>query len=374
MDFATKNCFTALAAAAMSFVAFAESNGDKGTLNGAEKYNDAPALLAEQCQNYVDDAGERAVADFGLGILEGADGIFDYASDGCLEEPPPNPMYPEPMEKDALYFGGSDCGRFIPETLVMNDGVRPDVSVITQNGLADDRYVSTIRERLAGKVELPADEDVEKAFGTFVYGVQSGKIDARDALEFNGGRITVTGALAVMKINEILSRNVFRKNKGKHAMYVEESYPIGWMSDYLTPHGLVLKLNAEKSGTVSDEDVRESAEFWDWMTKRLLSSPEFASCRAESWRRKADGKPDPEHRMCVRAFARMRIAHARLYGRNKNSAAYATAVRQAVAIDPLDPETGCRYAAFLTENGLDDARGDYLGCIEKLGAPTDCRR
>ena len=68
MDFATKNCFTALAAAAMSFVAFAESNGDKGTLNGAEKYNDAPALLAEQCQNYVDDAGERAVADFGLGI------------------------------------------------------------------------------------------------------------------------------------------------------------------------------------------------------------------------------------------------------------------------------------------------------------------
>ena len=98
------------------------------------------------------------------------------------------------------------------------------------------------------------------------------------------------------------------------------------MHDYMTPHGLVIKLNAEKSGAVSDEEVRDNVEFRDWITKRLLSCPKFAKRRAERWRRTADGELDPDHRMGVRAFARLHLTHAKLYARQaKNPIAFARA-------------------------------------------------
>ena len=319
------------------------------------------SLLSADCRKYVDDVGERAVTDFGLGILEGAGGLFGYGAEDGSEEPPPNPLYPAPMEKGALYFGGTDWGRFIPETLVLNDGVRPDVAVITQNALADGNYMAVIRERYGKRYAISSEGELTDAFREFVEGVQSGRIDARDAVEIEDGRVTVTGALAVMKINEILAKKLFEKNKGQHAMYVEESYPIEWVYDYMTPHGLVMKLNAEKPGAVSDEEVRDNAEFWDWMTKRLLSDPQFAKRRAERWRRTADGEWDPDHRMGVRAFAKLRLTHAKFYARQaKNPIAFARAIRQAIAIDPQDKETCINYAAFLKVNKLDTVRDDFL--------------
>ena len=371
MNSLVKNLLTALVMAGV-FAASADGTDGQETDNPAEKYNNDPSLIAALCQDFVDDVGEKAVSDFGLGILEGADGLFGYASDDYSEEPPPNPMYPGPMEKGALYFGGTDLGRFIPETLILNDGVRSDISLITQNALADGRYLSSARERLCGKASLPTEQELEAAFSEFVEGVQDGRIDAGDALTFKDDRVTVSGALAVMKINEIISKKIFEMNKGKRAMYVEESYPMEWMFDYMTPHGLVMKLNAEPSTAVSDKEVRENAEFWDWMTKRLLSSSAFSSRRAEHWHKGADGKCDPDHRIGVRGFTKLRLAHARLYAyRSRNPGAFETAVRQAVAIDPQDPETNHFYTWFLKVSGLNDARDDYLGYIEKLGVCTD---
>ena len=132
------------------------------------------------------------------------------------------------------------------------------------------------------------------------------------------------------------------------------------------------KLNAEKRGDFSDEEVRENDEFWDWMTKRLLSSKEFAKSRAESWRKGADGKQDPEHRMVVRGFAGLRFAHARLYGSAKNRAAFETAIRQAVALDPLSPEIGYGYSLFLKARKLDAARNDYREYVTKFGGCPEC--
>ena len=369
MNFIAKTMFAALAAATV-LVASAYDSTDPRSHIGNPALDSS--LLPAECQKYVDDVGEKAVTDFGQGILEGACGLFGYGAEDYSEEPPPNPLYPAPMEKGALYFGGTDWGRFIPETLVLNDGVRPDVSVVTQNGLADSKYLSAIRDRLGDRVAIPSEEELTDAFREFVEGVQSGRIDARDALEIKDGRATITGALAVMKINEILAKKIFDANKGKHAMYVEESYAIDWMYDYMTPHGLVMKLNADKPGAVSNEEVRDNYEFWDWMTKRLFSNPQFANRRAEPWRKAADGNRDPDHRMGVRAFSKLRLAHAKLYAsQGKNSAAFATAIRQAIAIDPQNLETAVHYVAFLKANKLDAAREEFLGCLKKHGVDTD---
>ena len=368
MNFIAKNMFAAFAAAT-ALVASAYDATDPRSNIGNPALN--PSLLPAQCHEYIDDVGEKVVTDFGLGILEGAGGLFDYDAEDDSEEPPPNPLYPAPMEKDALYFGGTDWGRFIPETFVLNDDVRTDVAVITQNGLADGKYLSTIRDRFGDKVVIPSEEELTDAFRKFVEGVQSGRIDAPNAMKFKDGRVTITGAQAVMRLNELLATKIFNGNKGKHAMYVEESYPIVWMYDYMAPHGLVMKLNAEKPGAVSDEEVRDNDEFWDWMTKRLLSDPQFAKRRAEPWRKASDGSLDPDHRMGVRAFAKLRLTHVRLYRWHEKQSAFATAIRQAIAIDPQDRETGMFYVALLKENKLDAAREEFRDYLRKRGVKTD---
>ena len=76
--------------------------------------------------------------------------------------------------------------------------------------------------------------------------------------------------------------------------------------------------------------------------------------------------------MGVRAFAKLRLTHAKLYARQaKTPIAFARAIRQAIAIDPQAPETGRYYAAFLESSKLDAAREDFLGCLKKLGVETD---
>ena len=55
--------------------------------------------------------------------------------------------------------------------------------------------------------------------------------------------MSVHGVGGVMKINGILCRWIFDKNKDKHAFYVEESYVIPWMYPYLEPYGIIMKIN-----------------------------------------------------------------------------------------------------------------------------------
>ena len=70
MNFTLRNLFAALAAAG-TLLASAEDENDQDNWSPASKYNRNPSLIAALCQDYVDDAGEKAVSDFGLGILEG---------------------------------------------------------------------------------------------------------------------------------------------------------------------------------------------------------------------------------------------------------------------------------------------------------------
>ena len=90
----------------------------------------------------------------------------------------------------------------------------------------------------------------------------------------------------------------------------------------------------------------------------------------------ADGKRDRNqfHRMGVRAFAKLRLTHARLYRWHEKQSAFATAIRQAIAIDPQDRETGMFYVALLKENKLDAAREEFLAYLKQIGVNTDDRR
>ena len=55
-------------------------------------------------------------------------------------------------------------------------------------------------------------------------------------------RVSVSGQVAVMAINGLLTKIIFDKNP-TNEFFVEESFPLDWMFPYLTPYGIIMKIN-----------------------------------------------------------------------------------------------------------------------------------
>lgn len=259
---------------------------------------------------------------FGNYQLRGADAIMEELE--ADEEPLPNPLFPPEMEPHAFFFGGTDPGRFVPTYMIYSAHVRPDVYLVTQNALADNTYMNTMRDLYGDDLWIPTPDDSAKAFQVYVDEVQSGKRPKNAALTIENGRVQVSGALGVMEINGILCDMIFAKNKARHAFYIEESYVINWMFPYLTPHGLIMKINAEQQ-PISRANMQDDMAFWDWYTRRLLSSPMF--------RRDLPAQ---------KSFSKLRSAIAGLYAARGQRSEAERAFQEARILYPVSPEANFR--------------------------------
>ena len=261
---------------------------------------------------------------FGAYQLEGAKAINEQLV--ADEEPLPDPTYPPPMDKFSIFFGGTDPGRFVPTYMIYSAKFRPDVYLITQNALADDTYMSVERDLYGDEIWIPAKEDSAEAFNIYVDEVQRGVRQANGDLKIENGRVQVTGALGVMEINGILTKMMHDHDRRRHAFYVEESYVIPWMYPYLSPHGLILKINADQT-PYDAKRAAQDMDFWDWYVRRLLDDPMY--------RRDFAGQ---------KSFSKLRAAIAGLYNRQGRYRESAQAFREAVALYPASPEATFRYA------------------------------
>jgi len=259
---------------------------------------------------------------FGNYQLRGADAITEELE--ADDEPLPDPLYPPAMEPDAIFFGGTDPGRFVPTYMIYSAQVRPDVFLITQNALADNTYMDTMRDLYGNQVWIPTPDDSARAFQVYVDEVQSGKRPKNAALQIENGRVQVSGALGVMEINGILCDMIFAKNKSRHDFYVEESYVINWMYPYLTPHGLIMKINANQQ-PISPDNARCDMDFWDWYSRHLLRRPEF--------RRDLPAQ---------KSFSKLRSAIAGLYAARGLRAEAEKAFQESRALYPVSPEANFR--------------------------------
>ncbi len=261
---------------------------------------------------------------FGAYQLEGANAIREQLV--ADEEPLPDPDWPERMEDFSIFFGGTDPGRFVPTYMIYSADFRPDVYLITQNALADDTYMSVERDLYGDEIWIPSKEDSAEAFNIYIDEVQRGVRPANGDLKIENGRVQVTGALGVMEINGILTKMMFDHDRLRHSFYVEESYVIPWMYPYLSPHGLIMKIN--KDPTPYDaKTAAKDRDFWDWYVRRLLSDPMY--------RRDFAGQ---------KSFSKLRAALAGLYLKQGRRAEAAQAYREAMLLYPASPEAAFRYA------------------------------
>jgi tetratricopeptide (TPR) repeat protein len=289
-----------------------------------------------------------------------------------------------PMDRDAVLYGGTDPGRFVPTYMIFcesrvkpqdrfrnRDFDRSDVYIITQNALADSTYMSYIRdhydftrpdadkpETIAGftalrrgvfergwtllgrnrtypkaPIHIPSPEDTNRAFQEYIQGIQNGTIAPNADVKIENGRVSVQGVGGVMAINGILARWIFDKNKDKHAFYVEESYVIPWMYDFLTPYGVIMKIEKEPVPPPQQDPARwqqivaRDKAYWDKLSSNFLGRADF--------RRNADAK---------KSFSKMRSAIAGLFESRGLIPEAEYAYRQSLALCPESPEGSFRLA------------------------------
>lgn len=311
--------YTSLIAAAMIVVAFVYPLIDNYCGNYVLGVNEVAFKLGGSEQN-----GHTFGWQFGAYQLDGAKAINEQLI--ADEEPLPDPTYPPPMDKFSIFFGGTDPGRFVPTYMIYSANYRPDIYLITQNALADDTYMSVQRDLYGDEIWIPAKEDSAEAFNIYIDEVQSGKRAANGDLKIENGRVQVTGALGVMEINGILAKMMHDHDKRRHSFYIEESYAIPWMYPYLSPHGLILKLNADETA-YDAKRAAQDRDFWDWYLRRLLDDPMY--------RRDFAGQ---------KSFSKLRAAIAGLYNKQHRYREGAQAFREAVILYPASPEATFRYA------------------------------
>ncbi|MDF7798956.1 DUF2723 domain-containing protein [Pontiellaceae bacterium B1224] len=313
---------------------------------------------------------------FGNWQLRGVDGIKDDLSywypdeEEFLEqwEAYPCKDYPEPMGPNAIFFGGTDPGRFVPTYMIYSAKVRPDVYLITQNALADNTYMNVMRDLYGDQIWIPSPLDSNLAFQQYVQGVQNGSINAGADVTTEGGKVQVQGVAGVMKINGFLSKMIFDHNQyitetktdektrpvGAAAVfedpvkdpktglpplrtfYVEESYVLPWMYPYLTPHGLIMKIN-NKPTALTPEMVKNDTDFWNWYCDRLLNDEKFI-----------------RDIVARKSFSKLRSALAGLYAARGKPREAEAAFRQSVALYDLSPEANFRLADLIAKQGRFD--------------------
>ena len=303
---------------------------------------------------------------FGNYQLRGAEAISEELNP--TEEPLPNPTFPPAMTPNAVFFGGTDPGRFVPTYMIYGARVREDVYLITQNALADNTYMSVMRDLYGDQIWIPAEPDSARAFQRYVEEVRAGKRPKNAQLKIEGGRVQVSGALGVMEINGILAQMIFEYNNYRHDFYVEESYVIRWMYPYLTPHGLIMKINAKKT-PLDSVTIRNDQEFWDWYTRRLHGDEKFI-----------------RDIVARKSFSKLRSAIAGLYASRGKFDDAELAFQQARTLYPLSPEANFRLTqeVLLRQRRIKEARNlmidfqardphnlkvpSFLGHLDSMGA------
>jgi tetratricopeptide (TPR) repeat protein len=85
------------------------------------------------------------------------------------------------------------------------------------------------------------------------------------------GRVSVSGQVSVMAINGLITKVIFDKNPD-HEFYIEESFPLKWMYQHLTPYGIIMKIERNPVADLSEDQLQRDHEFWSQFSGRLIGN------------------------------------------------------------------------------------------------------
>ena len=287
------------------------------------------------------------------------------------------------IPKESIYFGGTDPGRFIISALSESHRDGEPFFTITQNQLADASYLDYVRRMYGSKIQIPSVEDLRKVFQDYVADarerLRTGRLKPGEDVRIVDEQVQVSGQVAVMELNARLTKIIFSRNQGRE-FYVEESFPLDWMYPYLSPHGLIFKLNSTPLAGLRKETVERNEDYWrrltaeivgNWMTDKTtveeicdFTEKVYHQENLKGFKGDAGFVQSDDTQKC---FSKLRSSIAALYvwraqrakdeeERNRLRKSADLAYRQAIAMCPYSPEAVFRYCQLLRETKrIDDA-------------------
>ena len=249
------------------------------------------------------------------------------------------------------------------------------------------------------EIYIPSPQDSQECFQQYTEDVArrqaQGQLRPGETVNVEGGRVQVSGQVAVMMINGLLCKVIFDRNP-TNEFFIEESFPLEWMYPYQTPFGVIMKINREPLTSLPPEVFKRDHEFWSKYSERLIGNwitydtkpQEIADFSQKLYvgNNYAGFKGD---RKFIRddggqkAFSKLRSSIAGIYAwrlgqycppeyRPKNEAETQALIReadfafkQAFAFCPYSPEAVYRYVNFLLQfNRLEDALIVAQTCIQ----------
>src|SRR5262245_55401316 len=254
----------------------AAKKGDWG--QASDLFREARDLLhsssASENQNTLDATASAAMLEVQLALEAFVEGDPKYALAFG------NDMIAS-LPQGSIYFGGTDPGRGLVTALAVSHENADPCFTLTQNALADGRYLTYLRTMYGDRIYTPSKQDSDHAFQDYLSDAQRRldhdekfpkeprQLKPGENVQRAGNRVNVSGHLAVMAINGRLAKVIFDKNP-KRDFFIEESFPLDWMYPHLSPHGLILKLNRKPLATLSPTLLETDRQYWLGQQRNLI--------------------------------------------------------------------------------------------------------
>jgi len=156
---------------------------------------------------------------------------------------------------------------------------RSDTRVRLNRLLLEEAYPGEIAKSMGAiypdrEIYIPSPEDSQQCFNDYIQDAQRRatmnppQLKPGEDVKVVDDKVQVSGQVAVMSINGLLTKVIFDHNPDNE-FYVEESFPLDWMFPHLTPYGVIMKINRKALPSLSEEDLQKDHLFWKEYSKRF---------------------------------------------------------------------------------------------------------
>jgi len=140
-------------------------------------------------------------------------------------------------------------------------GVYPDTEIITPTAADSQECINEYYQDVAKRAQHDAQFPNEPA-----------QVKPGEDVKIVEGRVQISGGqTTVMGINGMLTKVIFDKNPD-HEFYVEESFPLDWMYPYLTPFGVIMKINRQPVPEITQDVIDKDHAFWSHFSERTIGN------------------------------------------------------------------------------------------------------
>lgn len=247
-----------------------------------------------------------------------------------------------------VYVGGTDPGRFIP-TLINETSSGEQHIVLTQNALADSRYLDYIHFLYDDRLTLPSAAEAEGIYGEYKkealkrfehdqqFPDEPKQIRRHENIKVEGDAIELSGRDAVFTVNDRLIQSILEKNP-ELAFALEESIPIKSTYEGAAPLGPIFELRSNApEESVSTEQANSALAYWREMSWELSGGSNSSSEEA------------------LKIWSKMIVSQGNLFAHQNHPAQAEQAYRLATDLYPRNTDAILSYSEYLLQNGRSDA-------------------